>query len=105
MSDQQQQRNVSAAFPAPPPFWKHFTPSNVAKLEEIKAASEYSEASSKKRWTPEKLRALEVPQELRYLIPPPPPVEGALELFGEQMNVRDLISSFLRNILTNLQNR
>ncbi|MCJ1364487.1 Mediator of RNA polymerase II transcription subunit 7 [Acarospora aff. strigata] len=36
MADQQQQSGaISAAFPAPPPFYKHFTEQNLSRLKEL----------------------------------------------------------------------
>lgn len=93
---QQSQRSISAAFPAPPPFWKHFTPANVAKLEELKETQKGTAQDTGKQkrddssalWNPSELHALEdVPRELRYLIPPSAPTEGTFEALGEQFNV------------------
>ncbi|KAJ9620067.1 uncharacterized protein PV06_03936 [Exophiala oligosperma] len=63
MADQEQQQLPEAPFPAPPPFWRHFTTANEEKLKEIDS----SEAGRS-----EKLR---IP--LAYLRPPPPPPESA----------------------------
>lgn len=80
------QRSVTAAFPPPPPFWKHFTSSNLEKLEERKKEAENREGS--KIWTPDALRELEIPSELNYLIPPEVPKSGTYSLFGESQSVR-----------------
>jgi mediator of RNA polymerase II transcription subunit 7 len=62
--EQEQFRQLPAApFPAPPPFWKHFTKGNVEKLAALDADSE---ESNKK-----------LPLELLYLRPPPPPPASA----------------------------
>ncbi|KAI5284632.1 Mediator of RNA polymerase II transcription subunit 7 [Ascosphaera aggregata] len=37
MADQTVKPAVTAAFPPPPPFWKHFTRENIEKFEEFKA--------------------------------------------------------------------
>ena len=81
---------VTAAFPPPPPFWKHFTPQNLEKLEELKSgAQEHQDEPerSKDKWSPEALRALKVPAELQYLVPPEPPSSGTYSLFGELQTV------------------
>lgn len=82
------QRALTAAFPPPPPFWKHFTTDNIEKLEKIKKESAGSKTSPGKKWTASDLRALDVPHELRYLIPPEAPTEGTYSVFGELQNVR-----------------
>ncbi|RMZ84574.1 hypothetical protein DV737_g1243, partial [Chaetothyriales sp. CBS 132003] len=65
MDQQQQQQEVPqprAPYPAPPPFWKHFTKSNISRLHALE---------SQPQGRPEKL-----PLELTYLRPPPPPRAG-----------------------------
>lgn len=80
---------LTAAFPPPPPFWKHFTPENLEKLEQIKKESTKSkEEYRKKKWTPAELQALKVPPELRFLIPPEAPKSGTYSVFGEPQSVR-----------------
>lgn len=79
------QKNLPTAFAPPPPLWKHFTPDNVKKLEEIKDASA-GEHKSQKKWSPAELRALDVPPELRYLVPPELPTES-YSVFGELQGV------------------
>ncbi|OKL60873.1 Mediator of RNA polymerase II transcription subunit 7 [Talaromyces atroroseus] len=84
------QRALTAAFPPPPPFWKHFTPDNIDKLDKIKKeSSQQSEQGDifEKKWLPSELRALDVPPELRYLIPPEAPIEGSYSVFGELQNL------------------
>lgn len=84
-------RALTAAFPPPPPFWKHFTPENLEKLEQIKKESTASkEEYRKKKWTPAELQALKVPPELRFLIPPEAPKSGTYSVFGEPQSVRYL---------------
>ncbi|KAG7007618.1 mediator of RNA polymerase II transcription subunit 7 [Physcia stellaris] len=76
MADQQQSVTISSAFPAPPPFYKHFTTENLARLETIKsskqpAGEEISLDAPVKSPPPVDITSL--PSELRYLIPPSPP--------------------------------
>jgi mediator of RNA polymerase II transcription subunit 7 len=54
-----------APFPAPPPFWKHFTTDNLEKLKTIESTSP-SDPSTKT-----------LPLELTFLRPPPPPPSDA----------------------------
>lgn len=95
MAETGQQRAVTAAFPPPPPFWKHFTSANLEKLEEFKkeASSKDNNKENKKIWSPADLRSLQLPPELRYLVPPEPPQSGFYNLFGEAQNVCRINSS------------
>ncbi|KAJ5618385.1 hypothetical protein N7528_007028 [Penicillium herquei] len=93
MADPNQQR-VTTAFAPPPPLWKYFTRENLDKLEEIKKAStkEDERPKSDKRWTPEELRALEIPQELRFLVPPETPT-SEYSVFGELQSLSTVLPS------------
>jgi mediator of RNA polymerase II transcription subunit 7 len=83
-------RALTAAFPPPPPFWKEFTAENVEKLEKIKREAAKSHGDSpKKKWSQAELRTLDVPPELRHLIPPEPPKSGSYSVFGETQSVRE----------------
>ncbi|KAL8791701.1 MAG: hypothetical protein Q9195_005708 [Heterodermia aff. obscurata] len=76
MTDQQPTVAVSAAFPAPPPFYKHFTKENLAHLEKLRASNDSSieeiptDTPAK---APPSLDITSLPTEIRYLIPPSPP--------------------------------
>ena len=62
---------ISAAFPAPPPFYKSFTSSNLARLSSLQDSNP-------------SLTLLDLPPELRNLLPPPPPPSNQQYcLFGE----------------------
>jgi mediator of RNA polymerase II transcription subunit 7 len=88
MADGGQQRALTTAFAPPPPLWKHFTPENVKRLNEIKKEASKGEdgKSQKKKWSPAELRSLTVPPELRFLLPPEIPSEQ-YSVFGEVQNV------------------
>lgn len=88
MADPGQQRALTTAFAPPPPLWKHFTPDNLKRLEEVKEeASKTEEGESKeKKWSPAELRELDLPPELRYLVPPALPTES-YTVFGEVQSV------------------
>ena len=91
MADSGQQKGVTSAFPPPPPFWKHFTRQNLAKLEQRKTEAQGDGDGSQQKqrnWSPEELRALKLPSELRYLVPPELPTSGSYSLFGEAQTVR-----------------
>lgn len=70
MADLQQddQALSIAPFPGPPPFWKHFSATNLSRVETLKVGAASSD-------NPLDLEAL--PLELRYLLPPPPPPTNA----------------------------
>ena len=70
MGDQQPQI-PNAPFPAPPPFWKHFTSENLSRLQALKETTAESE---------------DKPLELTYLEPPPPPTD-TYTTFGEEQTV------------------
>jgi mediator of RNA polymerase II transcription subunit 7 len=79
MADQAQARMLSAAFPTPPPYYKHFTKPNVTKVRQIRREA----ATNTNQVDVESL-----PAELRYLIPPEPPADGRYKSFGAQHDVR-----------------
>lgn len=90
MADANQQRAVTAAFAPPPPLWKHFTRDKLDQLERIKnetAKGEDGSPNTNKNWTPEELRTLDLPAELRYLVPPETPTSGQYSVFGELQSV------------------
>lgn len=90
MADENQQRAVNTAFAPPPPLWKHFTRENIDRVEQIKAEASKSEdgrLNKNKQWSAAELRALQLPSELRYLVPPDIP-EGQYSVFGELQTVR-----------------
>lgn len=90
MADPNQPRAVATAFAPPPPLWKYFTPENLDRLDEIKKGAskdENGQANRDKQWTSKELQALDVPSELRYLVPPEAPT-GEYSVFGELQTVR-----------------
>lgn len=96
MADGQQTNAISAAFPAPPPFYKHFTEANLGKvdvlLKDKREASQGVEASTNA--TPN-LQIGDIPPELQYLLPPAPPPSGKFKVFGESYDVRQGLRSLL----------
>ncbi|KAL8827916.1 MAG: hypothetical protein Q9191_002895 [Dirinaria sp. TL-2023a] len=73
MAEQPSAGALSAAFPAPPPFYKSFTPENLARIEKIRASSSSSTQTDHPAKSPPPLDIASLPTELRYLIPPQPP--------------------------------
>ncbi|KZF21006.1 mediator of RNA polymerase II transcription subunit 7 [Xylona heveae TC161] len=97
MADQQQNNVLSAVFPAPAPFYKYFTPANLARLEEYRRAHETKRASDE---TSEALTTsdqhvdiADLSPELRFLIPPEPPADGVYRSFGDIYNINDILPS------------
>ncbi|CAD0015210.1 unnamed protein product, partial [Aureobasidium pullulans] len=66
---------LSAAFPTPPPYYKHFTSQNVTKVRQIR-----KEAATNS----DQVDVGSLPADLRYLIPPEPPADGRYKSFGAQ---------------------
>ncbi|KAI9873789.1 MAG: Mediator of RNA polymerase II transcription subunit 7 [Pleopsidium flavum] len=89
MTDQQQPGAISAAFPAPPPFYKHFTSQNLARLKELQQQAEPNTTATESTNSPSHL--LDLPPELRFLIPPEPPSLGIYKSFGDQYNINDIL--------------
>ncbi|OJI98660.1 hypothetical protein ASPVEDRAFT_80297 [Aspergillus versicolor CBS 583.65] len=79
---------LNTAFAPPPPLWKHFTPENVRKLEQIKKEASKGEDGKpqKKDWSAKELRSLTLPPELRFLVPPDIPSEQ-YSVFGEMQSL------------------
>ncbi|KAH0536237.1 hypothetical protein FGG08_006883 [Glutinoglossum americanum] len=81
MADAQQGHTHSAAFPAPPPFFKHFTAENLSRLKDIQGDKTQDSGSANE--------AENIPDDLRYLIPPAPPDDGRYRSFGDQYDIAD----------------
>jgi hypothetical protein len=89
MADTNEQRAVATAFAPPPPLWKHFSRDNLDKLDQIKIEASKDKDGKPavgKKWSPAELRALDVPSELRFLVPPEVPA-GEYTVFGEHQTV------------------
>jgi mediator of RNA polymerase II transcription subunit 7 len=69
---------ILSFFPDPPPFFKHFTVDNLARLKDIEKEAatddDDSKTTSATKLTADQILAL--PTELRYLIPPEPPADS-----------------------------
>ncbi|KAF4631140.1 hypothetical protein G7Y89_g6993 [Cudoniella acicularis] len=93
MEEQPQSNALAAAFPAPPPFWKSFTPENLERISELRATQ--SEEGSKTHDPAKSLpaRLLDLPPELRNLQPPTPPADGIYRCFGDTYNLNEALPS------------
>ncbi|KAB8346384.1 hypothetical protein FH972_023426 [Carpinus fangiana] len=87
MADDQQENVLSAAFPAPPPFFKHFTPDNVKRVEAARAAASQNGDTSPSSIDAAIRKDSDLPSELHFLLPPEPPQSDEYRSFGETFNV------------------
>jgi hypothetical protein len=89
MADEQQQPGaISAAFPAPPPFYKHFTEQNLSRLRELQQQQAQPNPPTADPTTTSSppTKPLDLPPELRFLTPPAPPTSGLYRSFGDSYN-------------------
>ncbi|KAK4971860.1 Mediator of RNA polymerase II transcription subunit 7 [Elasticomyces elasticus] len=108
---QQQPHALRTAFPAPPPFYAHFTSANVSKLKQIRKdtaspvgtaepalhpdggvdANEERKGHDRQRSSrPEAYpKVLQLPAELRYLVPAEPPQDCRWRAFGRNYNLNE----------------
>ncbi|KAI9834040.1 MAG: hypothetical protein M1819_003325 [Sarea resinae] len=96
--DQAAGNTLSAAFPTPPPFFKHFTEANLRRLEDLRKPKESQGGSPEDRdanatTEHDPLRLAVLPSELRYLIPPEPPTAGTYRSFGDTYNIDEVLPS------------
>lgn len=88
MAEQAQARMLSAAFPTPPPFYKHFTKQNVTKLRELRKEAAKNKFECDDESHQPQIDVLSLPPELRFLVPPEPPADGRYRSFGGDYDVR-----------------
>ncbi|KAK7550053.1 MED7 protein-domain-containing protein [Phyllosticta citricarpa] len=96
MADEDADNVLSTQWPAPPPFWKHFTPENRARLKELQDASRGEDilmSSSENARKDDGSKPLDLPPELRYLVPPEPPASGKYRSFGDQYDINAQLPS------------
>jgi len=102
MAEGSQANPLSSAFPAPPPFYKHFTPSNLAQVAEARPRTTPPQPSTNgdgdgdgapSQPTTIAARLGDLPPELRFLLPPDPPTTGIYHSFGDRYNVRSAPSN------------
>lgn len=76
-----------APYPAPAPFYKSFTPTNLAQLRQLR----------KEQPTTSDSNVLALPPELRYLIPPEPPADGKWTSYGTSLSAAPTIPTLEEN--------
>jgi mediator of RNA polymerase II transcription subunit 7 len=80
MADQKLEASqIATTFPDPPPFWKDFTPSNLARIESLRAENGSKDGSGG--------RLMALPVDLLTLQPPAEPEDGLWRVFGESYTV------------------
>lgn len=86
MAQQPDEEQLTSYFPDPPPFYKHFTEKNLSQLADFKKAHGIADDAAQLRAS----QLLELPPELRYLVPPEPPTQEAeYTVFGKKTRVHE----------------
>lgn len=96
--DEEMLTPMKAVWPAPPPFYKNFTKQNVNELRRLRKEAGVPSAgpSSHTQLNGEQASELErkdvdilsLSAELRYLIPPQLPTDGAFTIFGQPKSLQ-----------------
>ncbi|KAI1841841.1 hypothetical protein JX266_011919 [Neoarthrinium moseri] len=86
--DDDAQNQISSTFPPPPPFWKDFTPDNVARIKDLKQEQVERDAADH---DPASIRLAGLPHNLRFLQPPLPPDAGAWRVFGNHYTLNQTL--------------
>ena len=87
MSAEPQQGSLSAAFPAPPPFYKAFTAENLERLRQHQTSKNSSEETNQIARDSEALDSNLLSSDLQYLLPPCPPADGKYRSFGTDYDI------------------
>ncbi|KAI1374426.1 MED7-domain-containing protein [Hypoxylon crocopeplum] len=82
---EEEQPGVSSTWPPPPPFWRDFTPENVARINELRK----EEAEREEIKDPSTIRLEGLPREQRNLQPPAEPADGVWRVFGDTYRLKD----------------
>ncbi|KAI1411084.1 MED7-domain-containing protein [Hypoxylon sp. FL1857] len=103
--EEEQPQQVSSTWPPPPPFWRDFTPENLARINELRK----QEAERQGVEDASKVRLEGLPRELRNLQPPLEPADGVWRVFGDTYRLNDelprLEESNIRRLFPNPEER
>lgn len=82
---EEEQQQVASTWPLPPPFWKDFTPENIARIEELRkeTAERFGTQDASN------VRLDDLPRALRNLQPPSEPEDGEWRVFGDRYRLND----------------
>jgi mediator of RNA polymerase II transcription subunit 7 len=82
---EEEQAHAAATWPPPPPFWKDFTPENIARIEDLR------KETAERRGIQDhiQVRLDSLPRGLRNLQPPPEPEDGEWRVFGDRYRLKD----------------
>ena len=96
MAEESHQAAISSAFPAPPPFYKSFSPSNLNRLQDHFESTGATPLNSFNPTDPTTASSLpdtaSLPSDLRHLIPPSIPSNGTYTTFETVHHVKLTIS-------------
>ncbi|KAK1483426.1 hypothetical protein CTAM01_13413 [Colletotrichum tamarilloi] len=84
------QNALASTFPNPPPFWRDFTPENVARIEELRKAQAEKDGVAVKNLP---ARIPDVPESLMNLQPPAEPPAGTWKVLGGNYTLDDKLPS------------
>ncbi|KFH43983.1 Mediator of RNA polymerase II transcription subunit-like protein [Hapsidospora chrysogenum ATCC 11550] len=99
MADQEEPHSLASTFPNPPPFWKDFTPENIARIEELRSRAQGHDGDGGE--TPP-ARIPGVPEDLTNLQPPAEPKDGRWRVFGDHYMLDDKLPTLEEQGITNL---
>ncbi|KAI4862489.1 MED7-domain-containing protein [Hypoxylon rubiginosum] len=86
---EEEQPQVSSTWPSPPPFWRSFTPDNLAHINELRRRHTDGDVAGDKTEDASKVRLSGLPRELRNLQPPLEPADGVWKVFGDTYKLED----------------
>ncbi|KAL9098983.1 MAG: hypothetical protein Q9163_005451 [Psora crenata] len=98
MAEESQPAAISSAFPAPPPFYKTFTPENIARLQDHLESSSQGPQNTFNPINPVLASIPDdssIPTDLRNLLPPPLPPDGTYRTFGVEHNIEPSLTPSL----------
>ncbi|KAF6832285.1 hypothetical protein CPLU01_06249 [Colletotrichum plurivorum] len=84
------QNALASTFPNPPPFWRHFTPENINRIEDLRKAQAEKDGFAVKDLP---ARLPDIPEDLMNLQPPAEPAAGTWKVLGGNYTLDDKLPS------------